>query len=257
MKPLTKQIINEVIDYCGCFGLMLKESKVIKDYYKSVSAPISLFPSNIPEPFFTHAISVQPLFNTLIEKMARDHQMIHKVLKPFAETDPFPRRLLEVSSKFHASAHQQKYFLGIIRSDYMLDSLKKKLLVVEYNTIASSFGVLSDKLNNLQQYLFNKYPEIFPKNFSLSRLAPPNNFIENATAAFSKCIELYRKTVNSDKERDIYMAVIIQEDERNVYDQKPLEIALFDKYKIKSMRISLKKVSENGKIDPSTGILTM
>jgi glutathione synthase len=236
---------------------MLKASKIDKDYCKSVSAPISLFPANIPEPFFTYAITIQPLLNTLIEKMARDHQMIHKVLEPFAETDSFPKRLLEVSSKFHAFPYQQKHFLGIIRSDYMLDSLKKKLLMVEYNTIASSFGVLSDRLNGLQQYLFKKYPEIFSKTFSLSKLALSNNFIENSTAAFSKCIELYKESVNSGKERDVYMAVIIQGDERNVYDQKLLEIALFNKHDIKSMRVTFKEVSENGVIDPSTGILSM
>lgn len=257
MKSLTKQILNEVIDYCGCFGLMLKESKTEKDYYKSVSAPISLFPSNIPEPFYSHAVGVQPLFNTLIEKMARDHQMIHQVLKPFAETDPFPRRLLEVSSKFHAAKHQQEHFLGIIRSDYMLDSVKQKLLMVEYNTIASSFGVLSDRLNNLQQHLYKKYPELFPKNFTLSKLAPSNNFIENATAAFAKSIELYGASLGLDKARDAHIAVVVQEDERNVYDQKLLEIAAFDKYGIKSMRVTLKEVSENGVIDPSTGVLSM
>ena len=247
MKQINPKILKEVIDYCGSVGLLLKQSKDLKDYYKSIPAPISLFPSNIPEPYFSYAISMQPIFNTLIEKLARDYKTIHETLKPFAETDEFPRRLLEVSSKYHASKHQQTAYLGIIRSDYMIDCHKQRLSMIEYNTIASSFGVLSDKLNDLQRYLFKKYPELFPKNFTLDKMAPSNQFIESATAAFAKCIQIYKKKVNPEKDRQLCIAVIIQADELNVYDQKPLEIESFNKYGIRSMRLTLKEVYDNGK----------
>ena len=136
----------------------------------------------------------------------------------------------------------------------MIDCTQQKMLMVEYNTIASSFGVLSDKLNGLQRYLYKKYPYLFPSDFDVAKLAPSNDFIARATAAFAKCIELYSQ---KRKIHDPYMAVIVQEGERNVYDQKPLEIAAFEKYGINSMRVTLKEISEHGKVDPESGTLYM
>ncbi len=255
MKALTKNILQEVVDFCGVTGLMLKESKEPADYHRSIAAPVSLFPCCIPEPYFHHAIKVQPTMNTLVEKLARDASTIHKVLTPYTAADDFPKRLLAISDKYHATKHKQDVYLGIIRSDYMLDTVERKLLMVEYNTIASSFGVLSDKLNALQRHLYSRYPHLFPADFELSRLAPPNDFVEKATAAFAKCIELYRKARPSAK--SVHIAVIVQEGERNVYDQKPLELAAFEKYGIPSMRLTFKESYENAKVDSETGVLTM
>ena len=255
MKAVTKGILHEVIDYCGCIGLMLKESKVEAEYVKSIPAPISLFPCCVPEPFYHHAIKVQPSINTLVEKLTRDSTTIHKILKPFADIDEFPRKLLEISTKYHASKHKQDVYLGIIRMDYMLDVVQKKLLMVEYNTIASSFGVLSDKLNLVQRFIYMRYPHLLPSDFSLDRLAPSNDFINKATEAFATCINLYKK--GNALAKEVHMAVIVQEGERNVYDQKPLEINAFQQHGIPSMRLTFKEAYENGKMDPETGILTM
>jgi len=256
MKPISKVILNDIIDYCGCTGLMLKESKSEKEYFKSIHAPISLFPVSVPEPYFTHAINVQPLMNILIEKLARDAKTIHDTLKPFADHDEFPKRLMQVSAKYHSTKNKQDVYLGIVRSDYMLDCMQKKLQMVEYNTIASSFGVLSDKLNSLQRYMYKKYPYLFPSDFDLSKLAPSNEFVENATKAFNLCIELYKKSTKKSHSSP-HIAVIIQEGERNVFDQKPLEIASFEKYGIPSMRVTFKQVFDLGRVDPETNILTM
>lgn len=257
MKPLTKLILRDIVDYCGCTGLMMKESKVEAEYTRAVPIPISLFPCNIPQPFYKHAITVQPSMNMLIDKISRDYKMIHDTLKPYTEGDEFLLKLLEVSSKFHSSKHQQEYYLGIVRSDYMLDYIKHKLQMVEYNTIASSFGVLSDKLNSLQRFIYKKYPQYFPTDFQIERLAPPNDFIENATKAFNDCLQIYRKQRMLPESSEVYIAVIIQEGERNVYDQKPLEFSSFMKYNNPSIRLTLKEVFENGKVNQDNGVLKM
>ena len=60
----------------------------------------------------------------------------------FKKQDPFLHRLLEVSEKFNKLPVKQDIHLCILRSDYMADKVTKDLKLVEYNTIASSFGCL-------------------------------------------------------------------------------------------------------------------
>ena len=60
----------------------------------------------------------------------------------FKKQDPFLHRLLEVSEKFNQLPVKQDIHLCILRSDYMVDKVTKDLKLVEYNTIASSFGCL-------------------------------------------------------------------------------------------------------------------
>ena len=47
----------------------------------------------------------------------------------------------------------------ILRSDYMLDAPTGKPILVEYNTIASSFGILSQKVGQVQEYIKTKYSD--------------------------------------------------------------------------------------------------
>lgn len=71
------------------------------------------------------------------------------------EEDAFTGRLLELSKRVHAEGIQQKAYLGIHRSDYMLHepqagnaSDSQRLLQVELNTISSSFACISSLMSD-------------------------------------------------------------------------------------------------------------
>ena len=45
----------------------------------------------------------------------------------------------------------------ILRCDFMIDQPSNSIKLVEYNTIASSFGILSQKVQQIQKYVKTKY----------------------------------------------------------------------------------------------------
>ena len=47
--------------------------------------------------------------------------------------------------------------MTILRSDYMIDIPTQSLKLVEYNSIASSFGTLSSKVHHMHEYVRSKY----------------------------------------------------------------------------------------------------
>ena len=54
----------------------------------------------------------------------------------------------------------------VLRSDYMLDMPTSSVKLVEYNTIASSFGCLSQKVSELHEYVRSKYQEDLGMNYN-------------------------------------------------------------------------------------------
>jgi len=82
---------------------------------------------------------------------------IDGILGGFAKHDAFMARLIKVSQKFNAQKVRQDIHMCILRSDYMMDNITRSLKLVEYNTIACSFGCLSQKVKDLQNYICHKY----------------------------------------------------------------------------------------------------
>ncbi|KAL4173149.1 hypothetical protein KRP22_008303 [Phytophthora ramorum] len=74
------------------------------------------------------------------------------------EEDKFTGRLLQLSRQVQDEGVQQKAYLGIHRSDYMLHELQagvagdaQRLLQVELNTIASSFACISSLVSGMHR----------------------------------------------------------------------------------------------------------
>ena len=59
----------------------------------------------------------------------------------------------------------------ILRSDYMIDQPTHSIKLVEYNTIASSFGCLSNKVREMHSYVLQKYQDRLPLNYGLGEHA--------------------------------------------------------------------------------------
>lgn len=67
------------------------------------------------------------------------------------------KKMLAISEKFNQQQLKQDIHLCILRSDYMIDKDTDSLKLVEYNTIASSFGILCQKVKEVQDYVLDKY----------------------------------------------------------------------------------------------------
>ncbi len=53
----------------------------------------------------------------------------------------------------------------ILRSDYMIDQPTHSIKLVEYNTIASSFCGLADKVSKTHSYVLEKYGDALALNY--------------------------------------------------------------------------------------------
>jgi hypothetical protein len=107
----------------------------------------------------------------------------------------------------------------------MYDEIKKFLCQVELNTIASSLGSFSDNLKKFHNHFKNKYPEIFsqfcPGEYSIPE---KEDTIEVIADSMKTAIDLLNLT-----EKDHIIVFVIQENERNVFDQRAVENMLWNK----------------------------
>jgi len=53
----------------------------------------------------------------------------------------------------------------VLRVDFMIDNPTHQLKLVEYNTIATGFVNLGNKVANLHRYVLEKYGDVLPMNY--------------------------------------------------------------------------------------------
>lgn len=90
---------------------------------------------------------------------ARPHDPIPRA-RSAASVDDFTGRLVEIYKRVIARGRPiQPTRLSITRSDYMQDSESGRLLQVELNMIASSFGALSAGVTELHRHMLHRFGE--------------------------------------------------------------------------------------------------
>ncbi|TFY58244.1 hypothetical protein EVJ58_g6541 [Rhodofomes roseus] len=126
--------------------------------------------------------------------------------------------------------------LGLFRSDYLahapgngeLTSLKQ----VEFNTISSSFGALSERSANLHR------EENFPSN--------------NTVAGIAEGLAEAHKAYGVPNARILF---VVQENERNVFDQRWVEYELLEKHGIHIVRQTFRELGQSATVDSATRVL--
>ena len=154
MRRMGKQATS----WCGLNGLMYTDGGLNWSH-----APVSLSPNSFPRESFEYASDIQPIINELVDKISRDREFLTTQLAEVAEADPFTKRLLQIYAKQPEKLIKEGVQVGIHRSDYMMnipssnDANKKDMpLQIEINTIASSFGCLSQKVGELHRSLLKR-----------------------------------------------------------------------------------------------------
>ena len=81
-------------------------------------------------------------------------------------------------------------------------------------------------------------------------------YIDRLVESFKYATDLYKQSVGiSDHNRPVYVLFVVEDKERNVIDQKVIEIELFRRYKIHSMRCQFSCIEKTAVFDAETGVL--
>ena len=147
-----------------------------------------------------------------------------------SETDNVIKNFLEISKKSNSSPNKQTKQLGIFRNDFMIDKMKKFIYQIEINTIAASMGTFSDGVKKFYSYFSKKYPEYFEYYLNLysndNSCLPleKENLVDSIVESMYEATRIFRSDV-----KESLVVFIVQEGERNVFDQRSLENLLWEK----------------------------
>lgn len=141
----------------------------------AIHAPLALFPSPFPRHLFERAKKLQHIYNVLYSRVALDEDFLDTVMGTeggVGKVDDFigqlwtgwkalrDEGLVQVGigrledEPADRLINAQQLHLGLFRSDYLLDAPPDGLLSlkqVEFNTISSSFGSLSQRVSALHR----------------------------------------------------------------------------------------------------------
>lgn len=219
--------LKEAIDFAFTHGLMKFNPAGVLTH-----APICLTPYRIAPDLNFKLYQVTPLFNQLMIKVAGDTAWLKDKLRDSAKSDPFIQHLLTCMP----DENSQPLKLLLSRNDFMLEKKPDGVLIprqVEYNTIAASFAVLSHKVWAMHRYL-KKQGKLTSELFENR---PDNGFMQGLAAAHAH-YGVARGCV----------AMIVQPNEANIFDQRVLEYRLIEQYEVPFMRLTLKEIAEEGQI---------
>lgn len=208
------------IDWALAHGLCVTAPKQMPP--NTTHAPFALYPSPFPKSCYDKAQKLQPIYNSLVHSVSQNHKFLKGVIETLS--DPFTSRLYNIYKQTVELPIQQPITLGIHRSDYLLDGANE-IKQVELNTIASSFSCLSSITAKLHSFLSDRtdfYNSHSPGSLDINSKMFPENVSGTAIpGALAKAFELYG--VN-----DAVVLMVIQSGERNIFDQRHVEFALFE-----------------------------
>lgn len=118
---------------------------------------------------------------------------------------------------------------------------------VEFNTIASSFGGLSSQVSQLHRHLLSI--DAYPENttFPINQDSLPVS--ESADALATGMAKAHKAYGPSATELPTCVIFLVQDPERNVFDQRHVEYSLNEKHHVHSFRLPFDRVLQDTKVD--------
>ncbi|CAN1843237.1 Glutathione synthetase, chloroplastic [Linum perenne] len=248
-EDLVKEMVYDALVWSSLHGLVVGDRSVQRSGtvpgVGMVHAPISLLPTAFPESQWKLACEVAPIFNELVDRVSLDGKFLQESLSRTKKVDGFTSRLLDIHSRMLKINKKEDIRMGLHRSDYMLDEKTKLLLQIEMNTISTSFPGLGSLVSELHRNLVRDYGKHLGCDF--------NRVPTNATAnKFSEA--LARAWLEYNNPRSVIM-VIVQPEERNMYDQHWLSFNLKEIHNITMIRKTLAEIDTEGEIQPDGTLL--
>lgn len=244
-----------------------------------VHVPYALLPRFFPSKAFVAAKALAQPFNQLVDAIARKpEEWLFPVLEQTAAADPFTGKLVEIAKTVVGEGIRQPFYLGIHRSDYMVDSGEEvKIRQIELNTVSSAFAGLSARIARMHRYLLQRFivasnappspeqpcfrallPALKPYADALNAAVGSSKTAPNITSLLSR--------FHPGNECDTGVAdglaaghhaygvssavvlFVVQPGERNILDQRALEHALWERHGIRARRATLEWVGRYGKL---------
>ncbi|KAG6364546.1 hypothetical protein INS49_006147 [Diaporthe citri] len=232
--PERERLVEVIKDWSIANGLAVRpppslvSAETDPEGVLATHVPVTLFPSPFPQVCFDQAKGVQTAYNELYAKVSQDEGFLADMVKEVADGDDFIGNLWKVHSRVKEEGYSLS--LGLFRSDYMVHkdtadpSSMPKVKQVEFNTIASSFGGLSSSTCSLHKFLADtEYSSLKQPGAHSSLNLPSSDSVEGLAGGMRAAFKAYPK---SELGLETCIIFLVQDGERNVFDQRHLEYAL-------------------------------
>ncbi|MCJ1340787.1 hypothetical protein MMC09_006083 [Bachmanniomyces sp. S44760] len=221
----------------------------------AVTAPVTLFPSQFPRNCYEEALAIQKAYNQLYALISQDEEWLTTIVEEIIDVDDFIAKLWNVHLAVKREGYVQNISLGLFRSDYLVHvnplnpSSSPQIKQVEFNTIASSFGGLSSQVSLLHKYLLSS--GAYPESISIDPSdLPENSTIRSLTSGLAAAFHQYGPSkTNPPSPKCIIF--IVQDPERNVFDQRLLEYHLESSDRIRTFRVPFAEVLSRTRLPPT------
>lgn len=217
--PLSKlnQTVADAKDLAALNGVLMRTRENPHSSDTVSPAPFMLIPSSIPKDLFQLAKDIQPLINELYYKVANDYDFLWRTLERTIAVDEFTAKQWEIVEQVKKSGLTKSLQIGMLRSDYMLDTAKSESLSlsqVEVNTIASSFAGLSSRLAPVHRFIIGQ----LNPDADIAKLP-----LNNASSDLTEALYCAWKAYGNPKAVVVFF---IEEGEINAFDQRCHEVDL-------------------------------
>lgn len=223
------------------------------------TAPVTLFPSLFPRNCFEEGLAIQTAYNELYSAIAQDEAWLQSIIEELLDIDDFVAKLWETHLAVKKEGYVQDLSLGLFRSDYMVHQDPSQanptpcLKQVEFNTIASSFGGLSSQVSALHKFLSNI--DAYPSS-SASVINEKALQISKSASKLATGLATSHKAYDPSKSgKPLCVLFVVQDPERNVFDQRHLEYALLEENGVRSFRLPFGETMSHTKLDSDRTLL--
>lgn len=223
----------------ACLHGFLVRPKEPKNSELVTYLPFTLFPTPIQRAAYYQAIEVQNHYNTLMDRVSQDTDFLEEALSSTMKVDKFTARLFRIHKQMLKEGKSPTVVLGLNRSDYMVDQAqdgRPSLKQIEFNTFAAGAGGLAAAIVNVHKNILT-----VAGRHEESQRVLENNPPAGQAKAMAKAWELYGS-------KRAVLLMIINKEERNVFDQRWLQMALL-KLNLPMILRCFKDVSTNGFLD--------
>ncbi|XP_022159486.1 glutathione synthetase, chloroplastic [Momordica charantia] len=248
-QELLQKMVYDALVWSSLNGLVVADRSVKRSGRVPgvglVHSPIALLPGLFPETYWTQACELASIFNELVDRVSLDGKFLQESLSRTKKVDDFTSRLLDIHSKMLQIDKKEEIRLGLHRSDYMLDEKTKLLLQVELNTISSSFAGLSCLVSELHSDILSQYGEVLGLD---SRKIPKNHAVNQYAEVLAKAWTEYNNA-------SAVILIVVQAEERNMYDQHWLSYNLRKRHNVKTLRKTLAEIDREGELQSDGTLL--
>jgi glutathione synthase len=209
----------------------------------AIHAPFTLLPTPFPRKLFERAHWLQRMYDILYARVAMDTEFLDHVMgtEGVGAVDDFVASLWKGWKSLRDEGIVQPLQLGLFRSDYLLhqpSEHQQVLKQVEFNTISSSFGPLSDRVTALHRYLVQATDYYHATPLLSDSNIPPNDALGTLASGLAAAHHVYGV-------QQARILFVVQPGERNIFDQRWLEYELLEKHSIKVIRLTFAEVASH------------